>query len=168
MSNLIKTITIPDSVRKGDICPSTLHIYDDRVECIGGANRSWFFKDYIGIDWAMASLNCAFAAVRFLTDVNAGQTPTYGVTMLSDTNRINFCSGTFSYRKANEFTLDLYKLIKSTFEDYQKNVSSSDKNATVSQSFSAADELKKFKELLDSGVITQEEFDAKKKQLLGL
>lgn len=31
-----------------------------------------------------------------------------------------------------------------------------------------ADELKKFKELLDSEVITQEEFDAKKKQLLGL
>ena len=33
---------------------------------------------------------------------------------------------------------------------------------------SNADELKKYKELLDSGVITQEEFDAKKKQLLGL
>lgn len=33
---------------------------------------------------------------------------------------------------------------------------------------SAADELKKFKELLDMGVLTQEEFDAKKKQLLGL
>lgn len=32
----------------------------------------------------------------------------------------------------------------------------------------AADELKKYKELLDSGVITQEEFDQKKKQLLGL
>lgn len=31
-----------------------------------------------------------------------------------------------------------------------------------------AEELKKFKELLDDGVITQEEFDAKKKQLLGL
>ena len=31
-----------------------------------------------------------------------------------------------------------------------------------------ADELKKFKVLLDSGVITQEEFDAKKKELLGL
>ena len=31
-----------------------------------------------------------------------------------------------------------------------------------------AEELKKFKELLDSGVITQEEFDAKKRQLLGL
>jgi predicted Zn-dependent peptidase len=31
-----------------------------------------------------------------------------------------------------------------------------------------ADGLKKFKDLLDSGVITQEEFDAKKKELLGL
>lgn len=39
---------------------------------------------------------------------------------------------------------------------------------TVIQQTSAADELKKFKELLDMGVITQEEFDAKKKQLLGL
>ena len=30
------------------------------------------------------------------------------------------------------------------------------------------DELKKYKELLDSGIITQEEFDAKKKQILNL
>ena len=42
------------------------------------------------------------------------------------------------------------------------------KSAAASQQTSAADELKKFKELLDMGVITQEEFDAKKKQLLGL
>lgn len=33
---------------------------------------------------------------------------------------------------------------------------------------SNADELKKYKDLLDNGVITQDEFDAKKKQLLGL
>ncbi len=33
---------------------------------------------------------------------------------------------------------------------------------------SNADELKKYKELLDQGIITQEEFDTKKKQLLGL
>ena len=40
--------------------------------------------------------------------------------------------------------------------------------APIVQQASAADELKKFKELLDMGIITQEEFDAKKKQLLGL
>lgn len=33
---------------------------------------------------------------------------------------------------------------------------------------SGAEELKKYKELLDQGIITQEEFDAKKKQLLGI
>lgn len=33
---------------------------------------------------------------------------------------------------------------------------------------SAMDELRKLKELLDLGIVTQEEFDAKKKQLLGL
>lgn len=42
--------------------------------------------------------------------------------------------------------------------------------ATITQKIpqSNADELKKYKELFDSGVISQEEFDAKKKQLLGL
>ena len=34
--------------------------------------------------------------------------------------------------------------------------------------FSPADEIKKYKELLDMGAITQEEFDAKKRQLLNL
>ena len=38
----------------------------------------------------------------------------------------------------------------------------------INQTASSADELKKFKELLDMGIISQEEFDAKKKQLLGL
>lgn len=38
--------------------------------------------------------------------------------------------------------------------------------ATPVSAPSTADELKKFKELLDSGIITQEEYDAKKKQLL--
>lgn len=33
---------------------------------------------------------------------------------------------------------------------------------------SDADEIMKFKQLLDAGIITQEEFDAKKKQLLGI
>jgi len=38
--------------------------------------------------------------------------------------------------------------------------------SATNNSLSSADELKKFKELLDKGVITQEEFDAKKKKIL--
>ena len=49
------------------------------------------------------------------------------------------------------------------FKEAQKNM-----NQPIASASSAADEIKKFKELLDSDVITQEEFDAKKKRLLGL
>lgn len=42
------------------------------------------------------------------------------------------------------------------------------RNNAAKPTASAADELAKYKQLLDTGIITQEEFDAKKKQLLGL
>lgn len=42
------------------------------------------------------------------------------------------------------------------------------KQNTIIQATSNADEIKKYKELLDLEIITQEEFDAKKKQLLGI
>lgn len=41
-------------------------------------------------------------------------------------------------------------------------------NVTMQSTLSPAEELKRFKSLLDDGTITQEEFDAKKKQILGL
>ena len=58
---------------------------------------------------------------------------------------------------------DLRELTDAEYE-IEKASSSKPASATIS----AADELKKFKELLDMGVISQEEFDVKKKQLLGL
>ena len=70
-----------------------------------------------------------------------------------------------------------FKLIKnrdeihSTLSKLLMDRQQAEKKRTVSQpvvSASNADELEKFKKLLDSGVITQEEFDEKKKQLLGL
>lgn len=57
--------------------------------------------------------------------------------------------------------------IKAYIESIIVNRTSS-QNTIIQQTSSSADELKKFKELLDAGAITQEEFDTKKKQLLGL
>lgn len=59
-------------------------------------------------------------------------------------------------------SVDLIELSKSEYELELKKANE------VPNTVSTADELKKYKELLDMGVITQEEFDAKKKQLLGL
>lgn len=57
---------------------------------------------------------------------------------------------------------DVYKCINDLLINRQE------KNGLVKTNSSNADELKKYKELLDTGVITQEEFEKKKKQLLGL
>ena len=54
--------------------------------------------------------------------------------------------------------------IKSVIIEKKKSTQSKSDSLNVSN----ADELKKYKELLDNGVISQEEFDAKKKQILGL
>lgn len=52
--------------------------------------------------------------------------------------------------------------IKSKIETWQTN------RTPGADSVSSADELVKWKQLLDTGVITEKEFEAKKKQLLGL
>lgn len=57
-------------------------------------------------------------------------------------------------------------LVQITAEE-AKN-STAQQNVPAAPAASAMDELKKLKELLDMGIVTQEEFDAKKKQLLGL
>lgn len=82
----------------------------------------------------------------------------------------NYASAERDLEKIKDFSrcpkcnsTDIRKLSKEEFESEKSAISN-----TSHSNISTADELKKFKELLDMGVITQEEFDAKKKQLLGL
>ena len=53
--------------------------------------------------------------------------------------------------------------IKKLFSKNSKKVS-----APMSETVDVKEELKKYKEMLDEGLITQEDYDAKKKELLGL
>ncbi len=62
---------------------------------------------------------------------------------------------------------ELHEAISKLLVDRQSKPTAT---STIKQEIlqSNADELKKYKDLLDNGAISQEEFDAKKKQLLGL
>ena len=62
---------------------------------------------------------------------------------------------------------EIYKVLNNLLIERQQEKVNATISATMPKS-DEADQLKKYKELLESGVITQEEFDAKKKQLLGL
>ncbi|MGR5979483.1 SHOCT domain-containing protein [Bacillus cereus] len=51
---------------------------------------------------------------------------------------------------------------------YIEGILSNKGQTQVAATTSGADEILKYKELLDQGIITEEEFQAKKKQLLGI
>ena len=61
--------------------------------------------------------------------------------------------------------LELYKHFSKLEEESEPK---NPKTTTVAQHSSPADEIKKYQDLFNAGIITQEELDAKKKQLLGL
>ena len=72
--------------------------------------------------------------------------------------------------KAKSINIDMAVFLKDSNQVFDNSLKSSNETAKiqVKESISNADELRKFKELLDAGIITQEEFEAKKKHLLGL
>ena len=85
-----------------------------------------------------------------------------GISVATSSGKISF----LLIKNSNEVYQELKKLIVDRQEKNAEN-----KPIEIIKETSApsnADELKKYKDLLVSGIITQEEFDAKKKQLLGL
>jgi|TARA_B100000315_G_C14474217_1_gene539818 hypothetical protein len=69
----------------------------------------------------------------------------------------------------NNYRLDKEKNKKKNESEIVENSNQKEiKSKTPKKNISIADEIKKFKELLDAGAITQEEYDAEKKKLFGL
>lgn len=85
--------------------------------------------------------------------------------------RIHFIPGGMEV-KSGSMSYNTYKYAADSAVSFFDNLcSKANETATTSTqtaSMSSADEILKFKNLLDSGIITQEEFEAKKKELLGL
>ena len=82
-----------------------------------------------------------------------------GVSVSTSSGRISF----LVIKNSDE----IYQVVNNLLIERQQNKVSATVETTAPKS-DEADQIKKYKELLDSGIITQEEFDAKKKQLLGL
>ena len=179
--SLLNTIIVPaDQIKRTTLARSLfydkLEIYDNRVVGFfeGQQTMSWYFKDYMGIDIVNANMNSQFAQVVFLTGMNSRNRAigpdfagTQNAMAMNDTNRILFCSGMFSFGKTNEFAMFVGTQVRSAFENFRNNEPEVTPVVAVSAT-SSADEILKFKTLLDSGIITAEEFEAKKRQLLGL
>ena len=112
-------------------------------------------KNEVNNQWAKISSNQAVSealgGTRIMSHLKANESEAYK-SKIVDYSKCPECTSTD---------------IREVSEEEWQNLASKPQTAPAAAA-SAADELKKFKELLDMGVISQEEFDEKKKQLLGL
>lgn len=94
------------------------------------------------------------------------------ITVKSMNNPVVYINFLTSPTKKNSFTYKtMYNSAQECLSVLQLICDSQDATLSASNNVpavSSADEIMKFKNLLDNGIITQEEFEAKKKQLLGL
>ena len=124
-------------------------------------DRTFFYRDLSGIDFKKPGLTNGY--IKFI------------VPGAKDTSINNILMFTSSDSMSDENSVILRAFNKNTpalseemYEFLMQKIQES-KNPTPSQStISSADEILKYKQLLDAGIISQDEFDAKKKQLLNL
>lgn len=120
---------------------------------ISDGEKTIYFEDCIGIQFKESGLQIGYL-----------QFETAGRIMNNATSNF-FNENTFTWDttvQTNEFMVQVSNYCKERIRACKQRA-----NAPAAPALSGADELKKFKELLDMGVITQEEFDKKKQQILG-
>ncbi len=94
------------------------------------------------------------------------QISAFGTSKIFSTIKISSSSGSIRFRQVKNYK-EVAEVLNKAMSEIQKNDPLKIPVQNV-QMPSSANELKEYKDLLDNGIITQEEFDAKKKQLLGL
>lgn len=125
-------------------------------------DRTFFYRDITGIDYKEPGMTNGY--IKLLTPGCNNSSP--GNTLFGTTKEGIQDENAVILRGLNSNVLkacnDMYNLLMDKLNSVK---SSSPQSAS---SVSAADEILKFKQLLDSGIISQEEFDAKKRQLLNI
>lgn len=96
-------------------------------------------------------------------DLPIGSVSAVAIAPLFSGVSVSTSSGRISFYGLPEYN-EIFKAISGLIVERENRATGTNQNVYQG----TADDLKKYKDLLDGGVISQEEFDAKKKQLLGL
>lgn len=147
----------------------------------------WFEYTFATMGWAFAILGIVMLIVIIVTIVVMRQknkqivvTTTDVQCWLDETHRIRiplssvvslqacFLSGLVIKSNEKQFSMLLVDNRDEVFDAIKSKIAKTPTVVYVNEHENAAQSLKQYKELLDEGVITQEEYDRKKSQLLGL
>lgn len=126
-------------------------------------DRTIYYNDIKSVEYKKPTL-MANGYIQFITNIELANTSNVNIIGLT-TNAALKDPNTIILRAFKKENVLKYEEIKEFILEKISEVNNSKVSKRVSTS---ATEIKEFKELLDSGVITQEEFDLKKKQLLNL
>lgn len=149
----------------------TLQVYEDRCVISSKAslksaffghaldgNKEFYYKDLTSVQFKNLGMTTGFLQFEF-AGAQGG-----------NSNFVNENSFTFSATFGSDKHKQLKEKMPEVYEDIRKRIhdAKTSQAAPAASAISPAEEIKKLKELMDIGVITSEEFDTKKKQLLGL
>jgi len=149
--------------------PKTMSVYEDKVVLSGnkgvglalmGASqgeKSFAYESISSIEFQEATL-LKIGQLTFVISGDKGQSDRIFGKLAPDWANSN----TFAYDKRG--LNDEVRAAKNYIEE--RMIQTKKLSQSVVQQVSPADELRKYKQLLDEGIITQDEFNEKKKQLL--
>ncbi|UNC92038.1 SHOCT domain-containing protein [Candidatus Contubernalis alkaliaceticus] len=154
------------------ITGQVMYIYEDKIELTqkGAAgfitqglkgSKTFYYSDISSVQFK----NCGWTNGFFEFSFAGGIDKPGGVwSGMNNDNRYVFGKPTIWAAKKLAAEMEpINKFIQNKLREFKNN----NRQQIVQQS-SNADEILKYKNLLEQGIITQEEFDAKKKQLLGI
>lgn len=120
--------------------------------------KTIYYSDVIGVQFKPSGLAIGYLQLETASSSGNNKTSNF------------FNENSFTYEPQNITNEEMEKVVAYIRERVEacKEAKNNPVIAAPIAAVSVADEIKKFKELLDMGAITQEEFDTKKKQLLGL
>ncbi|MDH1883946.1 SHOCT domain-containing protein [Empedobacter sp. GD03797] len=140
----------------------SVELFEDRViikKRFGGLQRKFISGD----------IEIYLDSIKNLNFKNANSL-TYGFIQFETAeNSKKLSKGSLMMGPTDEFSVIFTKSQQNEFDNLKSKINQlRNKPKSVIQETSSADELLKFAELRDKGIITNDEFEVKKKQLLGL
>ena len=158
-TNRVDIITLQKNVRKDRnfISNVFLKIFENKIKIVGseiipfalrprtGRDMTIFFKDITTIDYS----NNSFGEIN----IN-----------LSNNTKLRLDA----YEGDEKYIEDFYKLLNNVLENFKNNATEKNSSTNEKVEFCSADELMKYAELYEKGLLSEEEFNAFKKKLLEL
>lgn len=156
-TNRVDIVTYQKNLRKDSDFMSNVYlkIFENNIKIEGSEFLPFTFRPRTGIDMTIF--------FRDITIIDYSNNDAGEINInLSNKTKLRLKA----YRGDEKYIENFYKLLKNAWENFKNN--EDEKNTSINEEVSPSDELMKYAELYEKGLLTEEEFSTIKKKLLEL